>query len=277
MTGSLEGPPPTTARRHKLGLVTVVLLFGTGAALGTVLLLRDDDSSDKNRDDRLQEVARQVEEAYVDVDLLVRSADQTGSDVGDAALLDASLLDLIRALEGVELAEPMIETTARMIGPDGTPLSPLPVVSNWIAEERLNPYTITEGRPPSAPDEVVIDRRSAHQADLNVGDTILIQLREVPEPATFVVAGIATLGSLDNVCGERFALLSADAAQLQLVPAPDVFTGVLAAVSPGVTTLEVAERLEAALADGGDGGDGGDDIEALTHEALVADRLQHCE
>ena len=48
---------------------------------------------------------------------------------------------------------------------------------NWIDSEELNGFTISDGSPPRADDEVVIDKKSADDTGYQVGDTAQVLVK----------------------------------------------------------------------------------------------------
>ena len=69
--------------------------------------------------------------------------------------VDASLVDTIKAVDGVDTAAGSIEGFAEVIRPDGTPLHTGDGVGgtigvSWIDDERLNPFALSAGRAPES-------------------------------------------------------------------------------------------------------------------------------
>jgi len=67
----------------------------------------------------------------------------------------------------------------RLIGSDGEalgdPANGAPTIGgNWSDIPQLNVFRLAEGQPPRADDEVVIDRKSARDGHLAVGDTTTV-------------------------------------------------------------------------------------------------------
>ncbi len=105
---------------------------------------------------------------------------------------------------------PSIEGPAQILGSDGTALGgngPPTVGTNWIDDPGLNPYQLAEGRAPtdvtpgSGPIEVVVDRGSAEDGHLAVGDARPPDADPVAAPSS----GIATFGDDDSMAGITYA------------------------------------------------------------------------
>jgi putative ABC transport system permease protein len=213
------------------------------------------------------------DEANAGTDALVRSSIDIGTDgPTQTGLLDEALADEIAGLDGVAAAAPVVERAGQLVGSDGDPLGgqgPPTLAGNWITDERLNPYSIVEGRAPEAGREIVIDRESADDGDLAVGDTTTIRL---PDPVEVTVVGVATFGeggaATDSMAGTTFAGFTTEAAQELLLPRPDQITQVLVAAEDGVSEAALVERIRPMLPD---------DTEAITGAALVEEQKDDIE
>jgi putative ABC transport system permease protein len=238
-------------------------LFGTGMAVvlgvaflaGTLVL---GDTLRAGFGDLLGEV-------NADTDVVIRSATEMESEVASTrGLLDATLVDDVRAVDGVAAAEPQIEVNGQIVGSDGDPVgggggTPT-LAGNWVTDPDLNPYDLAEGRAPGAPGEVVIDRASAQAGDLSVGDTTTIR---TPEAIEATVVGIATFGSADSAGPVTWAAFTTDYALDVLMPSPGTITGVAVAADEGLSRAQLVDRLGPVVPDG---------AEALTGEELTADQ-----
>ena len=89
---------------------------------------------------------------------------------------DVGLADTIRAVDGVEIVEPVTPairadsstTTARSIAPPGGPTFGV----SWEGDNGLQGVTSSEGARRAAPDEVAIDKATADAEGFEVGDTV---------------------------------------------------------------------------------------------------------
>jgi putative ABC transport system permease protein len=197
-------------------------------------------------------------------DVVIRSSTEVGdSDFSQRGLLDASVVDQVTGVDGVAAAAPQIDGRGQIVGSDGDPLGgngPPTLATNWIDDPDLNPYVLASGRAPEAPGEVVIDRRSADEGQLDVGDATTIR---VPRPIEVTVVGIATFGSADSAGPLTWAAFTTAYAQQVLLPTPDAVSAVAVAGAPGVSPSELVDRIEPILPDG---------AEALTGTALTAEQ-----
>ena len=245
-------------KRRLLGACTAVVL---GVAFLTATLVMGD---------TMRAGFRQAfTDANAGTDVVVRSSTEIGGD--DSRVRDvipADLVDRVAAVEGVAVAAPSITGVGTIIGSDGQRIGgdgPPTTATNWIDDAGLNAYKLAEGRAPAAPDEVVIDRGSANNGDLAVGDRTTIL---TPAPVEVTVVGIATFGELDSLGPTTYTAFTLDAARSLLLDRPDAVSAVLVAAEEGVngTTLrdEIAQLLPAR-------------IEALTQQELTAEQERDIE
>ncbi len=231
---------------HKSRLVSTMLavLLGVGFLAGTLVLT---DTITKSFD-------AASENAYADADAVVRqpaaftsataSSDQRGR-------VDASLVDTVAGVDGVAVAEGRVSGYARLVDGDGdllgNPDGGAPTLGgNWSDTASLNPFDLAVGAAPSADDEVVIDRGSAKDGDIEVGDTVTVLALGAPQQMR--VTGIATYGGDDSPAGASWSLFNTETAQ-RLVAQPGQFDSVVALADDGVSPDELADRISAVVPD----------------------------
>src|SRR5690606_19299280 len=115
---------------------------------------------------------------------------------------------------------------------------------NWSESDALNPFTLVDGRPPEADDEVVIDKKSADDGDLAVGDTTTVLVQGPPQ--TVEVVGITRFGDADSPGGASFALFTTEAAQ-RLIAQPGMFDSIAVVADDGVSQEEIAARIASVM------------------------------
>ena len=210
-------------------------------------------------------------EANAGTDAVVRSSTEVGSgDSTERGLLDAAVVEDIAGVDGVAAAVPEISGIGQIVGSDGDPLGgngPPTQAGNWIEDADINPWEIADGHAPEAPGDVVIDKASADDGDLAVGDTTTIR---TPDPIEVTVVGIATFGEAgaDSAGPMTYAAFTTEFAQETLLPEPGQISGVLVAADDGVGQRELADRLTPALPDG---------TEAITGAALTGEQQSDLE
>ncbi|HKA84655.1 MAG TPA: FtsX-like permease family protein [Acidimicrobiales bacterium] len=238
---------------HKGRLVSTVLAVGLGVAfVAGVLMLTD--TMNKSFDDLFAT-------AFEGTDAVVRSSQTI--DAGDAgggpeirSRIDASLLDTVLAAPGVADAEGSVQGYARIIDKDGDPvgnpsMGPPTFGGNWQTVDRLNGFTIDEGRPPESRGEVVIDRGSANDTGYQVGDRVPIQTGRAS--AEYDLVGIARFGNADSPGGATYSLWTTNEAQ-QLVGEPGKYDSIGVVADSGVSQTEVARSVRNELRSTGDTG-----------------------
>jgi putative ABC transport system permease protein len=248
----------TSLRSRKRRFVGTFLAISLGVAFlsGTLVL---GDTLTANFD-------RLFADANAGTDVVVRSAVNLEADnlQSGRALVPASLVDRIARLEGVADAQPnvsgygqLIDRTGKAIGGNGPPT----LAGNWIPNPTLSPYRLAEGRAPSAPHEIVVNRGAAKAGGFGVGDTVTVR---TPEPLEATVVGLATFETADGFGAVTFTAFTYEAAQQRLTPKPGLVSSVLVQASPDVSQDELASRIRAELPDG---------IEAITGEELTRENV----
>jgi putative ABC transport system permease protein len=204
-------------------------------------------------------------EANAGTDVVVRGEASVGSEqAAQRRMVDAALVAELAGVEGVRAVAPSIEGLGQLVGADGNPVGgngPPTVAGNWIDDPSINPYQIAEGRAPATAGEVVIDRRAADEAELEVGSRTTVR---TPAPVQVEVVGIATFGEAESLSGTTFTAFTYDEARARLAGGAAEVSGVLLQAAPGVTQDELAARIAPLLPDG---------VETITGEALSQEQL----
>jgi putative ABC transport system permease protein len=152
------------------------------------------------------------QELSEDVDLEVRAAQAFDSD--DARdPIDVAIVDSIRSIDGVAIAEPVVQRYAQLIDADGDVITPAggPTIGvSWEGDEGIQGVTIKEGRPPVGPDELAIDKATADTEGFAIGDTVAY-LTDVGRFEGTITATVG-LGSADSFGGAQLVALDLDTA-----------------------------------------------------------------
>lgn len=231
---------------HKARLVATFLavLLGVGFMSGSMVL---GDTVGRSFDQLFTN-------AFEGTDALVRSTEEVDAGLAgqQRGRVDASIADRLRSIDGVAAAEGVIEVNVRIDGRDGEALgggllgAPT-LAGNWPEVEAFNPFELVAGLGPAVAGEVVIDRKSATEGDLGVGDRTTVQTKNGPYEVT--VVGIATFAGADSPGGANFISFTFEDAQAQLAE-PGRVDGIKVAAREGVSQDALVERLQAGLADG---------------------------
>jgi len=197
-------------------------------------------------------------------DAVVRTASPVDTGAGQPAaqrgLIDQSLVEQVRALDGVAAAEPSIQGYGLLTDKDGNAIGgngPPTFAGNWISDPDLNPYHLVEGRAPRGADEVVINKGAATKGDLHVGDTTEVR---TPQPVTVKIVGIAKFGSADGFGDGTFTAFTLPSAQERVTKQPNKVATIAVKAAPPVSQTELVDRISRSLPHG---------VEAITSTQLV--------
>jgi putative ABC transport system permease protein len=209
--------------------------------------------------------------AYENTDAFVRSSNVIEGDFGAESRdrLDDSRVDEILALPGVAEAHGDVQAFARIATADGTVIgqSGPPKFGGVFIDSENSPWRLAEGTPPQSDDQVVIDRRSAKEGKIAVGDTVNITGKAGVR--AFTVSGIATFAGSDTSGGATWALFTLPTAQEFVIGQPGKVDSIVVASDGSVTDQELADEIEAAFPD--------QDIEALTGQQITEENQSDVE
>src|SRR6516165_2216542 len=184
---------------------------------------------------------------------------------GQRPFVDASLARTLSRVPGVAAAEGSVFGYTRLIGQDGkalgNPASGAPTLGgNWNQVAALNPWHLVAGHAPQAVGQVVIDKKSATDGRLKVGDFTTVLAKGPPQRVQ--VVGITGFGAADSPAGASVVLFTTPAAQ-KLVAAPGKYTSILFVAKPGVSQQQLVSNLKQALPHG---------TEAITGATLIKEQ-----
>jgi len=229
---------------HKRRLVTtgIAIILGIAFLTGTQLLsgLLNDS------------IESLIGDVYEGIDAVVRSPN--AQDLGFGSPLrspvDAAVVDATRQVEGVRVAEGMVEGgAAQLIGGDGKVVGggfgPPTVTYNWIDDAQLRLGTQNSGRGPLSETEMNLDFKSAQDGGYKLGDEVRVLGPDGERQYTLV--GTVGLGKEGNkFSGANVMFFTTPQAQM-LSRLPGGFSYVAAAADRGVTQEQLATRLSKAL------------------------------
>ena len=224
-------------QRRRLVLSLLAIALGVGYLSGSLSLLSRVSAGLDAQVGSGSEVADLVIEGPIAFD---SPLEQVRAQVSD------QLRVAIAKYPGVAATEPRLEGNATILRKDGTPLvssglTERPVGANWPADNRLNPYTVVEGRGPQGPNEVVIDTNAARNAGYVVGDQVSVVTSQRRE--TFELVGLVRLGANDLPSGSTTALFRIDVARKMLGQATDD-QSIAIALQPGVDVEQTRAELQ---------------------------------
>ena len=152
------------------------------------------------------------QELNANVDLEIRATQEfTTDDARDP--IDVTIADSIRGVDGVAIVEPTLQRFAQLLDADGEAITPAggPTFGvSWQGDAGIQGVTIKEGRAPSGPDELAIDKATADKEGLGVGDTVSY----LTDVGTFqgTITATVGLGSADSFGGAQLTALDLDTA-----------------------------------------------------------------
>src|SRR5262249_52712396 len=190
-------------------------------------------------------------------DAVVRTASRVDTGAGQPAaqrgLIDQSVVDQVRAVNGVADAEPSIQGYGVLTDKDGKGIGgngPPTFAGNWITDPDLNPYHLVEGRAPRGAAEVVINKGAATRGSLHVGDTTEVR---TPQPVTVKIVGISKFGSADGFGDGTFTAFTLPSAQEQVTKQLAKVATIAVKAEPGVSQTELVHRISRSLPRGVEG------------------------
>ena len=226
--------------RRLVGTAFAVFL-GVAFLAGTLVL---GDTLRANFDDLFADV-------NAGTDVIVRNATDLGIEADEPrGLIDGSLVEEVAAVDGVAAAEPQIEGLGQLLGADGDAVGgngPPQLAGSWITDEDLNPYRLAEGRAPEADNEVMVNRRTADEGELEIGDRTTLL---TPEPVEVTIVGISTFGDEDGLGGVTFTAFTLEGAMEHVTKDPDGVSSIAVRAEDGTSQDELVARIDEVLPDG---------------------------
>lgn len=223
------------AHRLRFALTVLAIVLGVAFATGSLVL---NDTAQQRFDD-------QFRTATAGVDLTVRQATAFDSGMGvevERDPLATSVLDELRAADGVDRAEPVAKGAARL-ELDGSDLGSV-ALSSWV-DEPLGAYPVREGREPRAAGELALDARTAHRLGLEIGDRVDLVAEH---HGAVELVGLVGFGEEAGPPAGSAAITSLDAARTALGLGEGEFSEAL--VSTELAPAELQPALAAALGSG---------------------------
>ncbi|MFD8685749.1 ABC transporter permease [Streptomyces sp. NPDC059651] len=241
-------------RRRFLGTLTAVLL-GVAFLAGTLVM---GDTLRASFDTMFADAASGTDAVVRSTDVVTVSGDSEGT----RQPVSIGLVPRIERLPQVAAAAPDIQGAGELIGADGKPIGgqgPPTLAGNWIDDPELNPYRLAEGRTPSAPGEVVVNRGTADKGGLKIGDTTVLR---TPDPVRVTVVGLATFGGEDGMAQVTYTGMTLADAEKHLTPKPGRASGIQVRAGPGTSQQELVDALRPVLPPG---------TEAITGQASATE------
>src|SRR5829696_10099857 len=245
------------AHKLRLAATALAIVLGVSFVAGTYVLT---DTITASFDTLFKQVTQGI-------DVAVRSQEtfgglDTGGETRDP--MPAALLDKIKAVDGVRVAESSVTGYAQLVGKDGKAVTTGGAPSLGVSFNKDTQFTagstVRSGRLPTGPTEVAIDAKTAEDTGYKVGDQVKVLFQG---PArTFTISGIIGFGDADNLGGARLVGFDLATAQ-EVMNREGRFDEIDAAAQEGVTPTQLRDRIRAAV---------DPKYEVLTGEELAADQ-----
>ena len=197
------------AHRVRFALTVLAVLLGVAFATGSLVL---NDTAQRRFDD-------QFRTATAGVDLTVRTATAFDSGMGievERDPLAASVVDDVRAIDGVTAAVPVVKGLARLER-DGVDLGRM-ALSSWV-DAPLGAFDVRDGRAPQSDGEFVLDARTAERLGMRLGERAELVGNE---GIALTLVGVAGFGSSDGLPSGSAVLTTIDTARHVLGLGDDV-------------------------------------------------------
>ncbi|MFV0318058.1 MAG: ABC transporter permease [Microthrixaceae bacterium] len=184
-------------------------------------------------------VAGNVELQYASVDAaVVPTSGAEGPDMMGG--VDAGILGDLEALPEVSGAAAELVASTQLLDADGDALRSQMLGRSWILDDELNPFTVDEGRAPETSGEIAVDRGTAADHDIALGDTFDMATPSGPQSAE--VVGITSFGSSASADGGGTVFFAPEAALDVLGAGSDQYSQILLRTDGSQDELAQAAR-----------------------------------
>jgi len=223
------------ARRLRLSLTAFAVALGVTLVAGTYVFT---DTINASFDTIFTK-------AYEKTDIVVSPGDAVSGQDDNKTPIPASVLDKVKATDGVANAEggifdfgaTVLRTNGKKIGSNG-------IVASRRDNARYELFDVASGRLPSTAGEVAVDRSTADNKHLKIGDSIVIAA-QIPKQ-TFRIVGVIRIQGVDSLGGTAVSMLTLPEAQ-RITGKVDQLDEIDATVTKGRDAEAVTRDLKAAL------------------------------
>ena len=194
------------AHKLRLALTSLAIVLGVTFIAGTFVLTDTLQSTFSNLFGNI----------YQKVDFQVRGVAQFPGNSATAVRnpLPEAVLTTVRDVPGVGTAFGQVEGYAQFVAPDGKAISNGAAATLGIAfdpNREISELRLTEGKPPTTSDDVVMDAATAKKYGFKPGQSVRI-LSQLP-PKAYTITGIGQFGNAPNLAGATLAAFTLPAAQ----------------------------------------------------------------
>jgi putative ABC transport system permease protein len=228
------------ARKVRFLLTGVAVMLGVAFVSGTLVLTATIGHTFDNLFSTI----------YSHTDAIVREKASLGSGFEQQrGRIDTHVLDTVKAAPGVAVAEGQIQGFAQIVKADGKALGNpgrgAPTFGfAWSSDPDLATFHVVKGHAPQAPNQIVIDQKSADKAGYKVGAQVPVVTKHGRD--VFQLVGVAKFGQANSLLGASAVLFTPDTAAVVLGE-PDKFDVIAVRAKSGVSQQAVVKNIDAAL------------------------------
>ncbi|HZP29000.1 MAG TPA: FtsX-like permease family protein [Acidimicrobiia bacterium] len=251
------------AKKFRLALTSLAVVLGVAFMAGTFVLT-----------DTLGNVFDSLfAKASQGVDAVVRSREPFKADTGPGSNnqqnrppVPENLVDQVEQVKGVARAQGVIQGTALVFEKNQKDFVQHAAPTLGVAwfpkgQEVAQAFQNVEGRRPADADEVALDRKTASDGHLRIGDPVKVSFLTVP-PKVYTLVGTFEFGGDENgLAGATMAAFAPTEAQ-RVSDRVGRWDRIDVRADPGVSQTEVTDHIRSALSAAGD---------AKKYQALTAD------
>ena len=194
------------AHKLRLALTSLAIVLGVTFVAGTFVLT-----------DTLQNTFSSLfGNIYQKVDFQVRGVAQFPGNSANAVRnpMPESVFGAVRQVPGVAAAFGQVQGYAQFVAPDGTAIPDNSAPTYGIAfdpDSQISELRLTEGKPPTTSNDVVMDAGTAKKYHFKVGQSV--RVLSAGAPKTYTITGIAQFGNAPNLAGATLAAFTLPTAQ----------------------------------------------------------------
>ena len=195
------------ARKARFIIIGLAITLGVAFVSGAFILA---DSLRNTFDSLFTDITK-------DVDLEVRGAqafETGGQQQGGRDPIPADLLETVRAVDGVAVAEPTLTRYAQILDKDGEPVRTqgAPTIGvSWSGPNGLDGVTLREGVVPNGIDQMAMDAATADRAGFEIGDKVSVLFDSGTRE--FNLVGLVGLGDTKGFAGAVLSVFDVRTAQ----------------------------------------------------------------
>jgi putative ABC transport system permease protein len=229
-------------RKLRTVLTALAIVLGVAMVSGTYILT----------DTITGAFTKIVDKSYENSDAVISGKvafKNNDSNTATTPAFSASVLTRVKQLPDVASAAGTVTDEVSLVGRDGKIISsggasPLAYSVDPRGDQRFNPLTLTTGRWPAGGDQITIDKKTADERHLAVGNRVGVATLDGLR--RFRVTGIAKFASVDSIGGATIAVFDVPTAQ-RLFHKVGQFDEVQVAAKQGVSSEQVVREIRPLL------------------------------